>query len=159
MSLIPGISRTKPKHRAADKAAELKQKLKDQQAQTASAFGQLIGAADTIATLQHQLADVRAKRAEAEQVVVCLAADLDERTEERDQARAEVTVLRAQLAPYLAADANANAITVPPAERDTTAFEDQATEPIKVTTLREAFAVGPVVATQGSTDPAHLPAA
>lgn len=153
------ISRAKPKHRAADKVAELRQKLKDQQAETVSAFGQLIGAADTIATLQHQLADVRAKRAEAEQVVVCLAADLDERTEERDQALAEVTVLRTQLAPYLAADANANAVTVPASERDTSRFEDQATEPIKVTTLREAFGIGPVVATQGSADPAHLPAA
>ncbi|MEV7492248.1 hypothetical protein AB0O08_16020 [Streptomyces anulatus] len=159
MSLIPGISRTKPKHRAADKVAELERQLKVQQAQTASAFGQLIGAADTIATLEADLADVRAKRAEAEQVVVCLAADPDERTEERDQALAEASRLRAQLAPYLAADANAHAITVPLAERDTSSFEDQATEPIKVTTLREAFAVGPVVATQGSTDPAHLPAA
>ncbi|MFJ6487038.1 hypothetical protein [Streptomyces californicus] len=153
------ISRTKPKHRAADKVAELKQQLKDQQAQTVSAFGQLIGAADTIANLQHQLADVRAKQAEAEQVVVCLDADLDERTVELEQARAEVAALRARLAAYLAADANANAITVPPAERDTTAVEDQATAPIKVTTLREAFGIGPVVATQGSTDPAHLPAA
>ncbi|MFI5649981.1 hypothetical protein ACIA71_02010 [Streptomyces anulatus] len=45
------------------------------------------------------------------------------------------------------------------AERDTSRFEDQATEPIKVTTLREALGIGPVLATQGSTDPAHLPAA
>ncbi|MFJ3601843.1 hypothetical protein ACIPVA_03510 [Streptomyces anulatus] len=159
MSLISAISRSKPKHRAADKVAELKQQLKDQQAQTASAFGQLIGAADTIAILEADLVNVRAKRAEAEQVVVCLAADLDERTEERDQALTEVSRLHALLAPYLAADANANAITVPASERDTSRFEDQATEPIKVTTLREAFGIGPVVATQGSTDPAHLPAA
>lgn len=157
MSLISAISRTKPKHRAADKVAELKQKLKDQQAQTASAFGQLIGAADTIATLQHQLADVRAKRDEAEQVVVCLAADLDERTAELEQARAELAAAQTQLAPFLAAEANANAVTVPPAERDTTRFEDQATAPINVRPLREA--IGPVVRTDGSTDPAHLPAA
>ncbi|MFE5958958.1 hypothetical protein [Streptomyces rubiginosohelvolus] len=151
-SLIP---RTKPKHRAADKVAELKRQLKDQQAETVSAFGQLIGAADTIAILEADLADVRVKQAEAEQVVVCLAADLDDRTEERDQALAEVAALRAQLAPYLAAEANANAITVPPSERDTTAFEDQATAPIKVTTLWAAHGIGPVLATQGSTDPAH----
>ncbi|WP_330449643.1 hypothetical protein [Streptomyces anulatus] len=159
MSLIPGISRTKPKHRAADKVTELKQQLKDQQAETVSAFGQLIGAVDTIAILEADLADVRAKRAEAEQVVVYLAADLDERTQERDQALTEASRLRAQLAPYLAAEANTNAITVPASERDTSRFEDQATEPIKVTTLRDAFGIGPVVATQGSADPAHLPAA
>ncbi|MFI5739110.1 hypothetical protein ACIA9I_12145 [Streptomyces anulatus] len=161
MSLMSAISRTKPKHRAADKVAELKQQLKDQQAQTASAFGQLIGAADTIAILEADLADVRAKRAEAEQVVVCLAADLDERTEERDQALTEASQLRAQLAPYLAADANANAVTVPPAERDTSRFEDQATAPIDVRDLRARFAAGPVVSLQHSpqaADPTHIPA-
>lgn len=157
-SLIP---RTKPKHRAADKVAELKRQLKDQQAETVSAFGQLIGAADTIATLEADLADVRVKRAEAEQVVVCLAADLDERTEERDQALADVAALRAQLAPYLAAEANANAITVPTAERDTTAFEDQATAPIDVRELQARFTAGPVVSLHHSpqaADPTHIPA-
>ncbi|MFD3999922.1 hypothetical protein [Streptomyces rubiginosohelvolus] len=101
-SLIP---RTKPKHRAADKVAELKRQLKDQQAETVSAFG--------------------------------------------------------QLAPYLAADANANAITVPPSERDTTAFEDQATAPIDVRELQARFTAGPVVSLQYSpqaADPTHIPA-
>ncbi|MFE0692844.1 hypothetical protein [Streptomyces sp. NPDC058869] len=159
MSLNLGIRRSKPKHRAADKVAELKQQLKDQQAETVSAFGQLIGAADTIAILEADLAEARAQKAEAEQVVRCLAADLDDRTAERDQALADLAAARAQLAPFLAAEANANAITVPAPERDTTAFEDQATEPIKVTTLWAALGIGPVLATQGSTDPAHLPAA
>ncbi|MFI7329289.1 hypothetical protein ACIBQ3_32220 [Streptomyces rubiginosohelvolus] len=161
MSFSSLISRSKPKHRAADKVVELKRQLKDQQAETVSAFGQLIGAADTIAILQHQLADVRAKQAEAEQVVVCLDADLRERTEERDQALADVAALRAQLAPFLAADANANAITVPPSERDTTAFEDQATAPIDVRELQARFTAGPVVSLQFSpqaADPTHIPA-
>ncbi|WP_145503205.1 hypothetical protein [Streptomyces sp. CFMR 7] len=157
MSFSSLISRSKPKHRAADKVAELKRQLKDQQAETVSAFGQLIGAADTIATLQHQLADVRAKRAEAERIVTCLDADLRERTEELEQALARIHQLQTQLAPILAAEANANAVTVPPAERDTSRFEDQATEPIKVTTLWAALGIGPVITTQGSTNPAHLP--
>ncbi|MFE7485550.1 hypothetical protein [Streptomyces sp. NPDC057552] len=161
LTLIPR-SKPKPtrKHRLATRM-ELKRQLRDLQEQTSQAFGQLIGAADTIATLQQQLADIRAKRAEAEQVVVCLAADLDDRTGERDQARAEVTALRAQLAPYLAAEANANAITVPAAERDTSRFEDQATAPIDVRELQARFTAGPVVSLHHSpqaADPTHIPA-
>ncbi|MEV5619461.1 hypothetical protein [Streptomyces bacillaris] len=162
MSLTSVISRSKPKprpvrkHRLATRM-ELKRQLRDQQEQTSQAFGQLIGAGDTIAALEERLGDERAGRAGAERVARCLAADLDERTGERDQARAEVAALRARLAPFLAAEANANAVTVPSAMRDTTAFEDQATEPIKVTTLWAALGIGPVITTQGSADPAHLP--
>ncbi|NUV65724.1 hypothetical protein G6W57_01160 [Streptomyces sp. CAI-121] len=154
MSLNLGIRRTKPKHRAADKVVELRDENR-------RLLTQLVGAHDHIAIQEQQLADTRAKQAEAEQVVVCLAADLDERTEERDQALAEADRLRAQLAPYLAADANANAITVPPSERDTTAFEDQATAPIDVRELRNRFAAGPVVSLHHSpqaADPTHIPA-
>ena len=86
-----------------------------------------------------QLADTRTKRAEAEQVVVCLDADLVERTEERDQLLAELANVRSVLAPYLAAEATAGAVTVPEMVRDTRAIEDQATAPIAVTTLRERF--------------------
>jgi len=86
-----------------------------------------------------QLADTRTKRAEAEQVVVCLDADLVERTEERDQLKAELANVRGVLAPYLAAEAAAGAVTVPEMVRDTSALEDQATAPIAVTTLRERF--------------------
>ncbi|MFE9777794.1 hypothetical protein ACFYPA_06505 [Streptomyces sp. NPDC005775] len=153
------IRRTEPKpvrkHRAADKA-ELKRQLKDQQAQTARAFGQLIGAADTIAFLEHQLAEERAGRSAAEQVANCLFVDLEERTGQRDQARTEADRLRTRLAPYLAADANRDAITVPPAERDTTAVEDQATAPIDVKPLWQAHGIGPVVRiadTPDTTDP------
>ncbi len=152
MSLIPGISRTKPKHRAADKVTELRDENR-------RLLTQLFGARDHIAIQDQQLADVRAKRDEAELELIRVAAERDDRTGERDQALADLAAARAQLAPYLAADANANAVTVLASERDTSRFEDQATEPIKVTTLREAFGIGPVLATQGSTDPAHLPAA
>ncbi|MET7956373.1 hypothetical protein ABZT07_20695 [Streptomyces sp. NPDC005317] len=86
-----------------------------------------------------QLADTRTKRAEAEQVAVCLDADLVERNEERDQLLAELSNVRQVLAPFLAAEAAAGAVTVPEMVRDTSALEDQATAPIAVTTLREQF--------------------
>lgn len=152
MSFSSLISRSKPKHRAVDAVANLRDENR-------RLLTQLVGAHDHIGIQEQQLADERAGRAGAERVARCLSADLDDRTAERDQARAENRRLHAQLAPFLAAEANANAITVPPAERDTTAFEDQATAPIKVTTLWAALDIGPVVSTQGSTDPAHLPAA
>lgn len=153
MSLMSAISRSKPKHRAVDKVAELRD-------ENHRLLTQVVGAGDVIVNLEHQLADVRAKRAEAEQVVVCLAADLEDRTAELDQALAEADRLRAELAPYKAAEANANAITVPPSERDTTAFEDQATAPIDVRDFRNRFTAGPVVSLHHSplaADPTHIP--
>jgi predicted nucleic acid-binding Zn-ribbon protein len=124
MSLHLGIRRPR-KHRAADVIANLR--------------AQVTAAGDRIGYLERTLADVRAKRAEAEMVVVCQGAEIDDLKDERDQAQAELAALRAQLAPYLAADATAGAITVPQMERDTSAIEDQATAPIQVTTLREQF--------------------
>lgn len=154
MSFSSLISRSKPKHRAVDEVGRLRE-------ENHRLLTQLVGAHDHIGVQEQQLADERAGRAGAERVARCLSADLDERTGERDQARAEVAALRAQLAPYLAADANANAITVPAAERDTTAFEDQATAPIDVRELQARFASGPVVSLRYSpqaADPTHIPA-
>lgn len=153
MSLTLGIRRPR-KHRAVDAVANLRDENR-------RLLTQVVGAGDVIATLEHQLADVRAKRADAEQVVTCLDADLQERTEERDQALAEIERLQALLAPFLAAEANANAITVPATVRDTSQFEDQATAPIDVRELRTRLASGPVVSLHHSpqaADPAHIPA-
>lgn len=119
-------------HRAVDEVERLNEV-------TARLRVQLAGAADRVAHLEHALADTSAKRAEAEQVVVCLAADLDDATQELERRNADITAIRLQLAPYLAAEANAGAITVPDMVRDTSAIEDQATAPIPVTTLREQF--------------------
>ncbi|MDP5310468.1 hypothetical protein [Streptomyces poriferorum] len=138
MSLHLGIRRPKPKHRAVDKVTSLRNEKR-------RLLGQLIGAADHIALLNGELADVRAKRAETEQVVVCLSANVEELTQERDGFAAANEALRKQLAPYLAADANRDAITVPTAERDTTAMEDQATAPIDVRPLWEAHGISPVI--------------
>ena len=150
MSLHLGIRRPRPhKHRAVDAVSVLR--AENHQLRT-----QVINANQAITVLEHQLADVRAKRAEAEQAVVCVSADLDERTDERDQLLAEVAALKARLAPYLAADANANAITVPPSIRDTDDGADQATAPIDVRPLWEAHGIGPVIriaTTPDTTDP------
>ncbi|MFE9850254.1 hypothetical protein ACFYPN_15790 [Streptomyces sp. NPDC005576] len=133
LHLIP--RRTKPaRHRLASRA-ELQQELQQLRSQ-------VVGASRTITALDARLAEARTHRAEAEQVVLCLGTELDDRTAERDQALAEVAYLHTQLAPYLAADANAGAITVPDAVRDTTAGEDQATTPIDVRPLWEALGIG-----------------
>lgn len=126
MSLHLGIRR-RGKHRADDVIASLR--------------AQGVAAGDRIGYLERTLADTIAKRAEAEMVVVCQAAEIDDLKAERDQLQAELATVRSVLAPHLAAEANAAAVTVPQMERDTSAIEDQATAPIQVTTLREHFAI------------------
>lgn len=99
-------------------------------------------------------------RQEAETVAACLQSERDELLEESAEWRVEAQTLRARLAPYLAAEANATAVTVPPMVRDTSATEDQATGPIDVRGLRERFATGPVVSLHHSpqaASPTHVP--
>lgn len=154
MSFSSLISRSKPKHRAVDAVANLRDENR-------RLLTQLVGAHDHIGIQEQQLADERAGRAGAERVARCLAADLEERTAQLEQARKEIRQLHAQLAPFLAAEANANAVTVPPSERDTSDFEDQATAPIDVRELQARFTAGPVVSLRYSpqaTDPTHIPA-
>ncbi|MDX3328841.1 hypothetical protein PV405_29975 [Streptomyces sp. ME02-6979-3A] len=136
MSLI-SVRARRPKHRAVDKVQELRD-------ENQRLLAQLVGARDYIDLLDRDLAEERSYRAEAEQVAACTAADLDERTEQLDEARAELATTRALLAPYLAAEATAGAVTVPEMERDTAAMEDQATEPINVLPLWDALGVSPV---------------
>lgn len=137
MSLI-SVRTRRPKHRAVDRLAELA-------AEKQSLINQLVGAAGHITRLELQLKESRAHQAEAEQVAACTAADLEDRAEELSEARAELALARALLAPYLAAEATAGAVTVPEMERDTTAMEDQATAPIDVRPLWNALGVSPVI--------------
>lgn len=108
---------------------------------------QVVGAGDHIALIERQLADTQARQAEAEMAVVALDADVYDLTAERDQLLNTVTALRRRFAAELAADANANAITVPNAIRDTSNPADQATAPHDVRPLWAAL------------DPAHIPPA
>lgn len=74
---------------------------------------------------------------------------------ERDEWRDMALALQARFGPQLAAEANANRVTVPPMVRDTSAIEDQATGPIDVRPLwaaAQAGHLGPV------TDPGHATA-
>lgn len=115
--------------------------------------GFLAAAHQLIAGLQMREAEALAKQGEAEEIVVQQLADIDELTVERDELLAEVLMFRARFGAQLAAEANANRITVPPMVRDTTAIEDQATGPIDVRTLwaaRDAGLLGPV------TNPGHV---
>ncbi|MEU4154737.1 hypothetical protein [Streptomyces antimycoticus] len=140
--LIPGLRGT-GSHRAVDEVARLDDENR-------SLLGRLLVADDAIATLRGDLADAHAKQAEAEELVVKQLADIDDLTAERDGLAEELAALKKKFAPQLAAEANDNAVTVPPMQRDTSAIEDQATQPIPVLTLQQAFGLRPV------TDPGHI---
>lgn len=110
----------------------------------------VMAADDAMALLRNDLADAHAKQAEAEEIVVAQHADLIDLTDERDGLRDELAALKVRFGPQLAAEANAQRVTVPPMHRDTTALEDQATTPIDVKPLWAALGVGPVL------DPGHI---
>lgn len=134
---IPGREKTTRRHRAVDEVKRLR-------AENRVLLEMKAGWDETIVGLHQELARVRGEQAEAELTVVALQADKDDLVDERDQLEATVAALRAQLAPYLAAEANAHAVTVPPMVRDTTDGADQATAPIDVRPLWEALGIGPV---------------
>ncbi|MDT0608783.1 hypothetical protein [Streptomyces lancefieldiae] len=141
LTLIP-LRKGHGRRRAADKVTELRDENRGLRAQ-------VVGASDAYQLLQQRLNETAARQAEAEEIIVQQLANLDELRDENEQLRDELAALKVRFGPELAAEANANAITVPPAVRDTSAIEDQATAPIPVITLQQAF---------GSTDPAHVPA-
>jgi chromosome segregation ATPase len=98
------------KHRA-DSAAHLR-------VENARLLRQLIGAAQTVKGLEAQLNTCRGARAEAEELVVALSADLDERSEQLTAATDEANSLRAKLDAIRGSDD---------------------TQPITVTTFRQRF--------------------
>ncbi|WP_405944695.1 hypothetical protein [Streptomyces sp. NBC_00932] len=152
---IPGLRRAPRRHRAADRVTELQAenlRLRDALTQLRTERREALDAGGAL----------RVDLADAERVAVCALDELQDRTVERDRLAEQNEGLRLRLAPYLAAEANAAAVTVPPAVRDTTAIEDQATAPVDVRDVRARFADGPVVSLRYSplaADPAHIPAA
>lgn len=145
-------------HREADRVALLEFKLAGANMLIASQRMQLAEISDshteTVRDLEAKLDQAHEFQAEAELVVVCQQADIDDLTAERDALAEEVTSLKTKFGAELAAEANANAITVPLAIRDTSAPEDQATAPIDVRPLWEARDAGLLDGTQ----PQHVPA-
>ncbi|MFE9398605.1 hypothetical protein [Streptomyces flavidovirens] len=122
------------KHRAAS-PAELREEnrlLLNRQAAADDFFALLMDDRDQVYACWQKAA---ADRDAAEQLAACLAE--------------ENLHLRARLASFEAAEANATAVTVPPMVRDTSAFEDQATEPFCVKTLQAAL--GTAVTNPGQT--------
>ncbi|MEU2316604.1 hypothetical protein ACFY7X_13535 [Streptomyces althioticus] len=140
------LSKGTGRRRAADEVERLRRdiiKLLTQQA----------AADDAFMLLHQELTDARGKQAEAEEIVVAQQADIDDLTAERDALAEEVTALKRRFGPQLAAEANANAVTVPSWVRDTSDPADQATGPIDVSPLweaRDAGLLGPV------TDPGRI---
>lgn len=127
------------RRRAVDKVAELRDDL-------AKALSHLHAAGDEIAFLRNDVTDARARQAEAEEITVRQQADINDLTAENAQLREELAELKVRFGPQLAAEANANRITVPPMIRDTSDPADQATAPINVRPLWDALGLGPVTA-------------
>jgi hypothetical protein len=140
------LSKGTGRRRAADEVERLRRdiiKLLTQQA----------AADDAFMLLHQELTDARGKQAEAEEIVVAQQADIDDLTAERDHWRDTALALQKRFGPQLAAEANANAVTVPSWVRDTSDPVDQATGPIDVSPLwaaRDAGLLGPV------TDPGRI---
>lgn len=152
MSFHVGIRRTsRPKHRAVDAVEELREEARRLRAQ-------LVGASAAVGQLDQRLAAAHNQLKAANGTNVSLVRQVNDLSTERDHLADKNEELAAQLAPYLAADANRNAVTVPPSIRDTTAGEDQATTPIDVRPLWQAFGISPIrVDNPQATDPTHIP--
>jgi uncharacterized protein YoaH (UPF0181 family) len=143
LNLIPAVLKGHGRRRAVDKVTELR-------AENVILLGNLHSAGDAIALLRQDLAEAHAKQAQAEELVVQQLADIDDLTAERDQLRDEVLMFRARFGAQLAAEANANRVTVPPMQR---IGADQDTRTFDVTTLwqaADAGLLGPV------TNPGHI---
>jgi hypothetical protein len=90
---------------------------------------------DFFAILMHDVVSTNAAWEQEKQMRGVAEEAASQMRMERDEWRDEALALRARFGPQLAAEANANAVTVPCGYRDTSAIEDQATGPIDVRPL------------------------
>ncbi|MEV0220814.1 hypothetical protein [Streptomyces sp. NPDC050704] len=164
MHLVPSRWQKKPKHSADVRIAELQkahavelaeltekyeQQLSGLRVENVALLNRQAAADDFFELLMHDVVTTNAGLHRVEELRQDAEVEAAQMQSERDDWRDEALALRAKFGPQLAAEANAHRIDVPPMERDTSAIEDQATGPIPVITLQQAF---------GTTDPAHVPA-
>lgn len=145
--LIPGL-KGNGNRRAVDKIAELRdenRKLLTRQMAADDFFAILM---NDVGTTNEAWQQEKKARTLLEDINRSLRSEVDAWQELVDG-------LRAQLAPFLAAEANAHRVDVPPMVRDTAAMEDQATAPIDVKPLWEALDVH--YAGPGAASPTHVP--
>ncbi|MEG8275719.1 hypothetical protein [Streptomyces sp. AHA2] len=136
-----------PKGHGRRRAVDEVERLRQREQQLETALGR---AGDEVALLRWDLTEARRELVQTQELVVTQLANLDDLRAENDQLAEENTALKSRFSAHLAADANANRITVPRMVRDTTALEDQATGPIDVRPLWDAHGIRPV------TDPGRI---
>src|SRR5690606_21147195 len=145
---IPALKGT-GRRRAVDKVAELRDENR-------RLLTLIAGADDAFALLHQQLAEAHGKQAEAEEIVVQQQATIDDLTAERDTWRDDALALRARFGPQIAAEANANRVSVPSWARDTSDPADQATEPQGIN-VRPLWAAAEAGLLRAVTDPGEVP--
>src|SRR5690606_25867082 len=145
---IPALKGT-GRRRAVDKVSELR-------AETRRLRTLIAGAGDAFALLHQQLAEAHGKQAEAEETVVQQQATIDDLTAERDSWRDDALAHRARFGPQIAAEANANRVSVPSWVRDTSDPADQATEPQGIN-VRPLWAAAEAGLLRAVTDPGEVP--
>jgi regulator of replication initiation timing len=123
--------RTRGKHRG-QTPRQLAQTIGRLEREANAAACQIVALATEVDKLQAERNQLSAR---LDETTVANQATIDTLTLQRDE-------LLARLAAVRAAEANRHRVTVPAMVRDTSAIEDQATEPIPVLPLREAAAAG-----------------
>jgi len=128
------LTRTKgerrPKHRAVDRVEFLEGELAEAKQWRRQLSTECDEYACKVIELANEIDGEKTARQAAEETAESLAGELAAAAEEIER-------LRRQLAPYLAAEANEQAVSVPAWVRDTSAEEDRATAPLDVAELRD----------------------
>jgi hypothetical protein len=137
------LDRPARKHRAVDEVTRLRSLLD-------GAHALIRGLQLQVEERDTALAKTAARQLESEEVIVQQLVNLEDLRAERDELLAELLALKARFGAQLAAEANDQAITVPPMVRPIDGPEDEATAPIDVRPLWDALGIRPV------TDPGHI---
>ncbi|MFJ6559899.1 hypothetical protein ACIQMV_08460 [Streptomyces sp. NPDC091412] len=141
MSLLDIRTRAKHRRKSRSELVKLVGQFEREADKNACKFIEMTTEIEALRADRNHLANRLDEQAVAHTAVV------DGLVAERDELRDQLSAMCVKFGPQLAAEANANRVDVPPMERPIDGPEDQATEPIRVITLQEAF----------GTDPARVP--